>query len=84
MTITSGSIEKENWHWLFTLKILRHSMYPRHLQWKQDLNSKTNKTRSSFYRSFEKDVDMQINAMSLENSVNIYISEAYRGTYRAL
>lgn len=23
---------------------------------------------------------MQINAMSLENSVNIYISEAYRGT----
>lgn len=59
-------------------------MYPRHLQWKQDLNSKTNKTRSSFYRPFEKDVDMQINAMSLENSVNIYISEAYQGTYRAL
>ena len=84
MTITSRSIEKENWHGLFTLKILRHSMYPRHLQWKQDLNSKTNKIRSSFYRSFEKDVDMQINAMSLENSVNIYISEAYRGTYRAL
>lgn len=59
-------------------------MYPRHLQWKQDLNAKTNKTRSSFYRSFEKDVDMQINAMSLENSVNICSSEAYRGTYGTL